>query len=336
MFLSVVIACYNVEKTVKRTLDSIVNQDDLDLEVIAVDDGSIDNTLNILNEYACKYQFIKIISQDNRGVCQALSNGITKCSGKYIYCLDADDKITKNFVSYLKKYNGGFDIIEFSFNVVDENGKLLNVVKNRKFEFSNKNEVNKFLNVLYLDHNCFDSFRYISIYKWSKIIKSEIVKEIVSNYKKLNFKLYEDLVYVMLAASKSKKIKSVDFVGIYYYQIPNSHSRKNMDLNYNDLLELRNKLRLFLNEYAKTNNLDKNSFKTMDFNVSKFYFTRLIKKYHIKVLKKFFDKMKKDKVYQDEKKYVSLDGVSFKRKVYFYLMKYDMFYLIYFCFKYLM
>ena len=140
----------------------------------------------------------------------------------------------------------------------------------------------------------------------------------------------------MLAASKSKKIKSVDFVGIYYYQIPNSHSRKNMDLNYNDLLELRNKLRLFLNEYAKTNNLDKNSFKTMDFNVSKFYFTRLIKKYHIKVLKKFFDKMKKDKVYQDEKKYVSLDGVSFKRKVYFYLMKYDMFYLIYFCFKYLM
>lgn len=102
VLVSIIIPCYNVEKYVERALQSIESQDYDNIEVICIDDGSMDNTLSILREYAeTSRLLIRIYSQDNQGVSCARNNGIEMAEGKFIIFMDADDVISECFVSSL-------------------------------------------------------------------------------------------------------------------------------------------------------------------------------------------------------------------------------------------
>lgn len=89
---SVIVPCYNTEKTVISTLDSIKNQTYQNFEIIAVNDGSTDNTLNILETYKLHNGInLKVINQENKGLGGARNTGIREAQGTYIAFLDADD-----------------------------------------------------------------------------------------------------------------------------------------------------------------------------------------------------------------------------------------------------
>ena len=79
--ISVIIPVYNVENYLRQCLDSILNQTYTDFEVICVNDGSTDNSLNILNEYAQKDSRIKVISQKNKGLSGARNTGLKFAGG---------------------------------------------------------------------------------------------------------------------------------------------------------------------------------------------------------------------------------------------------------------
>lgn len=85
--VSIVIPCYNTEKTLEKTLESIFNQTYNNYEIIGVNDGSTDGTLNILHIY--KYK-IKIINQENRGAAAARNRGFKETKGQYLLFCDAD------------------------------------------------------------------------------------------------------------------------------------------------------------------------------------------------------------------------------------------------------
>lgn len=89
MNVSVIIPTYNREKTIKRCIDSIVNQTMPPYEIIVVDDCSMDNTLGILNKF---YPDIKIVKQNHRGAQAARNAGIRVAQGEYIAFLDSDDE----------------------------------------------------------------------------------------------------------------------------------------------------------------------------------------------------------------------------------------------------
>ena len=91
MKVSVIIPCYNIEKHLRQCLDSIVNQTLKNIEIICVDDGSSDGTLEILNEYEKRDNRFKIISQKNAGAGAARNNGLRMAKGKYLSFLDSDD-----------------------------------------------------------------------------------------------------------------------------------------------------------------------------------------------------------------------------------------------------
>ena len=95
--VSVVIPIYNAEKYLERCLDSVVKQTG-NIEIIAVNDGSYDNSLKILEKYAKKYSNIKIINQQNMGVAEARNNGIKVASSHYITFLDSDDWLEDNAI----------------------------------------------------------------------------------------------------------------------------------------------------------------------------------------------------------------------------------------------
>lgn len=94
--VSVIIPVYQAEKYVVRCVESVINQTYKKLEVIMIDDGSEDNSLEICNEFAKKDSRIQIFHQTNMGVAAARNKGLDYAGGEYIYFLDSDDWIDKN------------------------------------------------------------------------------------------------------------------------------------------------------------------------------------------------------------------------------------------------
>lgn len=99
--VSVIIPVYNVEKYLEQCLDSVINQTLKDIEIICVNDGSTDNSKNILEKYAQKDSRIKILTQENKGQGAARNRGIKEATGKYLYFVDSDDWLVNNALEKL-------------------------------------------------------------------------------------------------------------------------------------------------------------------------------------------------------------------------------------------
>ena len=112
--VSVIVPVYNCEEYIGTTLDSIINQDFKNFEVIVIDDGSTDGSLEIINGKLSK-SFIshQIIHQENSGVSSARNAGIEKAAGKYLVFIDGDDYVTGNHLSELYNGKSDFSLVQF-------------------------------------------------------------------------------------------------------------------------------------------------------------------------------------------------------------------------------
>ena len=91
MKISVIIPVYNAQNSIKRALESVLSQSYQDFEIILVDDGSKDDSLQIINSFAKDYSCIRVFSQVNAGPGRARGKGIEHATGEYLFFLDADD-----------------------------------------------------------------------------------------------------------------------------------------------------------------------------------------------------------------------------------------------------
>ena len=144
--VSVVIPVYNSEKFLKESVNSVLNQTYQNIEIIAVDDGSTDNSAKILKEYSDR---ITIISQSNQGLASALNSGIKKLKGKWFKWFSPDDILYPEAIEVLvneAKKQPESTIIYSNWELIDENGNKL-----RDFSESNYNNLDKFdFNVRFL------------------------------------------------------------------------------------------------------------------------------------------------------------------------------------------
>jgi len=148
--VSIVIPVYNNEKYVEESIQSALNQTYKNVEIIAVDDGSTDNSLNILKKYQNK---IKIISKKNGGTASALNAGIKAMSGEWFKWLSADDVLYPNAIEELVNEGKKFEdkknwIIVSNYHIIDSEGKIIREFIEPNFEHFNPFE----FNVLLLDH----------------------------------------------------------------------------------------------------------------------------------------------------------------------------------------
>ncbi len=112
--VSVIVPVYNCEEYIGTTLDSIINQDFKNFEVIVIDDGSTDKSLEIINEKLSKSLIShQIIHQENSGVSSARNAGISKATGKYLVFIDGDDYVTGNHLSELYNGKSDFSLVQF-------------------------------------------------------------------------------------------------------------------------------------------------------------------------------------------------------------------------------
>ena len=163
--ISVIIPVYNTAQYLPECLDSIVPQMNSDIEVICVNDGSWDDSADILRKYSEKYENIRILTQQNQGLSCARNNGLKEAKGKYIYFLDSDDKIKefalKELYEYAEKWNT--DILLFDADVeydIDDPKMCMQIRVNqyhRKREYGTSNKPIEFLRDLVESNDYFVS-----------------------------------------------------------------------------------------------------------------------------------------------------------------------------------
>ena len=123
--ISVVLPAYNAESYIGPAVDSILAQTYSNIELICIDDGSTDNTLNILNTY--EDERLRIVSRENRGLIHSLNEGIALSRGRYIARMDADDislpdRLEKQLDLMRKRHLG---VVGSSYSYIDDSGVLL-------------------------------------------------------------------------------------------------------------------------------------------------------------------------------------------------------------------
>ena len=96
--ISIIIPVYNTEKYLHECLDSVINQTLKDIEIICIDDGSADNSYQVLQGYADKDSRFVILQQENKGAGRARNNGLKNATGEFVAFLDSDDYYADNTV----------------------------------------------------------------------------------------------------------------------------------------------------------------------------------------------------------------------------------------------
>jgi len=124
--ISVLMSCYNTEKYVWKTIESVLSQSFLDFEFIILDDGSTDGTLSVISKYAYIDSRIKIINKEHTGMTKSLNVGLFQAKGEWIARVDSDDFVLKQRLENQLKYvvaKKGLVCIGGWFIEIDDNGK---------------------------------------------------------------------------------------------------------------------------------------------------------------------------------------------------------------------
>lgn len=186
MKVSVIVPVYNVEKYLEKSLESLANQTLKDIEIIVVNDGSPDNSQEIIDKYVQKYPTIKSFIKENGGVSDARNFGIKQAKGKYIAFIDGDDYVSPDMYEkmYQKAESGNFDIVVCDLNYVYDDERIIRV--------SSK-----------IEHDTTDIKKtYINMYPcvWNKIYKKNLFKNNIEFKKGVWFEdvdfLYKIFPYV--------------------------------------------------------------------------------------------------------------------------------------------
>ncbi|WP_339316210.1 glycosyltransferase [Oceanobacillus sp. FSL W7-1304] len=178
--ISIIIPVYNVEEYLQECLDSVLHQTYKNIEIIAINDGSSDNSLEILKTYALKNENIKIISQENSGQSVARNKGIKIATGKYIYFLDSDDYILPETFEHLigTMEENNLDLIRF---VAEPFADGLDIKLDKKqYNFNNFINPNKIYNK--------EEFLKLNLLTYSASPVLYIVKKDVLTKKNILFK----------------------------------------------------------------------------------------------------------------------------------------------------
>lgn len=181
--VSIIIPCYNAQAFVKKCIESVIYQTFKNIEIVLVNDGSTDKTLEIINEYARNDNRIVVIDKPNGGVSAARNSGIEKACGKYLMFVDSDDWIDLNTceIVFNEIESQDADVVMWSYIREFHNISLeKNIFEQERIVFENE-QIQRLLyrrligligSELYHPENM-DALNPI----WTKIYKSKIIKE---------------------------------------------------------------------------------------------------------------------------------------------------------------
>ncbi|MBV5283129.1 MAG: glycosyltransferase [Paludibacter sp.] len=173
MILSIIIPVYNVEAYLAECLDSVIIQELTDCEIIIVNDGSTDNSRQILSEYQQRYPALIIFDQVNAGLSDARNTGMKNAKGKYLYFLDSDDYLLPGAVSEILQSVKKVDVEVIGFNALT-NGNTV-YIPSFKVNNSVKTGINFFVD-FYRDNGFYPYYNvWLYVYKKSFLEQNSLI-----------------------------------------------------------------------------------------------------------------------------------------------------------------
>lgn len=201
-----------MEKYLPKCLESLIKQTLKDIEIICVNDGSMDNSLAILKEFASKDSRIRIIDNQHQGVAKTRNTGIEQSTGEYIGFVDSDDYIDIDF--FEKLYN--------SATKSNSDIAIASILKHKNFFNIYNAKYTKEETAITIQDKiklCEDK-KHFFFYAWNKIYHSGFIKE--NNIKFSEGQIYEDVMFAIKALYYSNKIISVYGTKYHYIEHENS------------------------------------------------------------------------------------------------------------------
>lgn len=219
--ISVIVPIYNTSKYLPKCIDSIINQTYSNLEILLIDDGSKDNSLNICKDYEKKDNRIKVFHKENGGLSDARNYGIDVCVGKYLIFIDSDDYVHEK-------------MLEILYNNLISTGSQLSVCN--FFRTNNRNTdivINNQITKVYSKLQCFDNL-YNNLYVTTVIACNKLYESnIWTNLRFPLDKLHEDDFVIHYIIEKCNNVVYTNLKLYYYYvrenSITNSYSKKRLD-----------------------------------------------------------------------------------------------------------
>lgn len=242
--VSVIVPVFNTEEYLEKCLDSLTNQTLKDFEIICVNDGSTDNSLKILQEYAVKDDRIKIINQENKKQGAARNAGMRIATGEYIGFVDSDDWVDLDFYEKLyntaKKHN--FDIALGTNVRVKKNGnkKRLNIIEEKEYtSIQDKFDVN---------------VQWKNPCPTNKIYKRDLFLK--HNIQWPEGVYCEDRIFTLKAVYYANGIVTVPNINYYYYSNPNSTVNNRRVQHFKKLRTDKNNANKEVLNFLKDNNIN--------------------------------------------------------------------------------
>lgn len=220
--ISVIIPVFNTEKYIESCLNSVKNQKMKDFEIIIVNDGSTDNSENIIKQFISNNTStdIKYFKKENGGLSSARNYGIAKANGEYIMFLDSDDYIDTNLFSNLEKYiKEKIDVIKYKAQTVNENGSIIQKLDGPVFPKCSGEEAFKKL----IGKDSYIDVAWLYLYNRDFFTTNNFWYDTINKY-------HEDFGLTPQIIINAKTFISTGVYGYYYMQTNNSITR-NEDYN---------------------------------------------------------------------------------------------------------
>lgn len=225
--VTIIVPVYNAEKYLEKCIKSLINQTYNNLEIILIDDGSLDRSWNICNKFAKKDTRIKAYHKENGGVSSARNWGLSNSSGKYILFVDSDDWLENNMIEILYREieEQKVDVSICNFFCNDEKSQKINDKTNNKIISDDRKEKIKYL----FEESLFGG------YLWNKLIRKSIIGDIVFDE---NVKICEDILFLYEIFKKESVKIYYDSLNILYHYRKSETSAVNFNCSEKDLTKL--------------------------------------------------------------------------------------------------
>ncbi len=240
--VSIIVPVYNGEKYLPKCLDSLVNQTLSDIEIVIINDGSKDNSHDIINEYVLLYDNIKYKKIKNGGVSNARNVALDMATGEYILFCDCDDYVDLDMCEVLfnKAKETHSEYVVCGYYSEDEKGMFKKMSLGNVSDYSKSLEENP--NII------FDSSSFVS----SKLISKKLIDKYNIRFNK-KYKIFEDLLFAYMTMLKANKIEKVDNAFYHYIRRDGVSVSSGFGNKFYDLFPVMDELKEY---YAKNSDVD--------------------------------------------------------------------------------
>lgn len=190
--VTVVIPVYNAEKYIERCMDSILKQTYDNIEVLAINDGSSDGSLDILKRYEENDARVRVINQKNMGVAKTRDKGVREAKGEYIAFIDNDDYIDNDYIEKLLPRKGE-EVVISGFRRPDIDGKVVQTVKLADAEWS----------------------KFVNPTPWAKIYRKDFL--VTNKITFLDNNIGEDIYFNLIAMLVAKNVRITNYIGYNWF-----------------------------------------------------------------------------------------------------------------------